>query len=187
MENMKPTAIERKPNTDEINIAINMLYSGTDSDKRTYLHYRYSGSTQEEAAKLTGVHVTRLKVWHEDDGELRELDSRISRSGPARTALRKEVLELMFSRNMRMIMELDQRVLMAALVAEEVVLEDGSVVKQEKELTRDEYTYLKAMRRSYSASELSNMEGLMSGEAGRDLSIVALVQQMNESQERPSY
>ena len=75
-------------------IAMDYLYQGTDTSKINYLGYRYCGLTQEEAARFTGIHITRVPVWHEDDSGLRELESRISRSGFLRTTLRWEVLEL---------------------------------------------------------------------------------------------
>ena len=155
---------ERTPTHSEVSVAVDLLYEEGDSDKREYLEYRYSGFTRAEAAQLCGFSVGRVNDWADEDERFKVADRQLTLQKEERRELRREVLQHLFGRNMKMVLEHDRRILSKAT-------EDWD------NLTRDEIYYLVNIRKYYTASELTQMEKLLDG--GDAFNLVQLIHQVN--------
>lgn len=158
------------PMKSELDIAIDMLYEHVDPEKREYLSYRYCGYTKAESAKMIGRDVLEITGWYLNDKGFKDVDSYIGKNQD-RVALRREVFRHIFSRNMRKALEHDGMVLDYAME----LWKNGEQGKIPKEVA----SYITAIRKFYTASEMVTIEKLLAQDNGAEFNIVQLVQNVN--------
>jgi hypothetical protein len=136
---------------------LNILVSGIpqlDGDeishkKALYLSYRISNFTVHESCALVPCSMKQVKRWRDADENFRKLD------GEGLTELRKkmgmEFLDMQFTRNFRMVMERDFRILY-----KEATEGIGG-------LTRSEITYAEKIRQHYTPQSLALVKQLLAG------------------------
>jgi len=163
---METMPVTREPNPREVDVAIDYLHDKGTPAQREYLGYRYTGFTKEQAAKMSGITMYDVDEWASEDEHFKDIDSRLSWDRPLRVHVRREVLEHIFSRNLRIALDIDRKVLEKAR-------------DEWEELSRDELLYLMNIRKFYTAQELATIEKVLSGQSGVDFNIVALIQQVN--------
>ena len=137
---------EQLTTTEGITRAILPYY--TDGGKKaSYLSYVVAGFSVTEATKLADVHLKSVHRWREDDPAFSVLEEQ------ARTSLRRqladEILDIEFTRNMRLFLAKDFRVLYKDAI--------GQV------LTEGEDEYLKLIRKFYTPQQFAMVKQMVGG------------------------
>lgn len=118
-----------------------------DSKKAVYLSYRISNFSVRESCKLTDVSMRQVHRWRAADDDFAHID------GDGLTELRKsmanEYLDMQFTRNFRMVMEKDFRVLYKDATGDELSAVDVS--------------YLHKIRQHYTPQSLAMVKQLLNG------------------------
>jgi len=133
--------------TPETSIAQSLLPYNRDDSKARYLSYRASGFTIREALKLTDNAASTLSLWRKDP-KFVELETSLPQIAQK---LRTEYTSLEFTRNFRLVMEQDYRVL-------------KKVLDQDDSLTKSDIDYLLKLRTFYTPQQLQIVEALVQGE-----------------------
>ena len=126
---------------------------GYEVKKGEYITYRYTGFPAYEACRLTGVHFRTILKWRNTDPRFRELEE--AASGPQRANIRREIVHLLFLRNMHLMLKKDYDVLTKAL---------GVVRRPDGEpyvLSKADQDYLAKARAHYTPAQLQTLETLM--------------------------
>ncbi len=83
-----------------------------DEHKRAYLSYRLCGFSRAESTKAAGITVRTVRNWLRDDQSFYEIEHRDLLE--LRKEFAKEIVGLDFSRNIKIAMDLDYRILLEA-------------------------------------------------------------------------
>ena len=95
------------------------LYQFDPPTKTKYLSYRACGFTTREAEKLAGINQRTRFRWRETDPRFVIADTSI---GSVQKEIANKYLEMEFRRNLRLVMEIDFRVLVKVVQEKEPVL-----------------------------------------------------------------
>ena len=131
-----------------------------DSKKRSYLTFRMTGFSHAESIKYAKVKGPTVYSWRKSDANF-DTFCRTS-IFELRKKFAKEVVSLEFSRNMKLAMEVDHKILTKALTHGHANLSD------------DEKEYLLRIRSLYTPQALQTLEGLFGdlGDKGWDELII---------------
>jgi hypothetical protein len=124
--------------------------------KAHYLGFRYTGFSVREAIELTGIHTKTLYRWRKDT---QFYDLECEAAGPARAEIRKEVMHLLFVRNMHLKLMKDFEVLKRANKLDK--FDDGSPMP----LDPGDRDYLNKIAGYYSPQQLETIERIHSGDS----------------------
>lgn len=132
-------------------IALSLIPFYTDGGKKaSYLSYITTGFSVMEAAKLAKVTLKTIRLWRNGDPVFAVLE------GKAHTELREELanhlLDIEYTRNFRLIMAKDFKVL----------FKDAT----DQTLTSDEKEYLQVIRKFYTPQQLMMIKQLIVGTDG---------------------
>ena len=139
----------------------------TAESKASYLSYRYTGFSIREACELANIHQTTVMRWRDkdrNDGKYFDplfVELEEACSGENRDRIRKEVVQLLFTRNFHLMLRKDYEVLRVALGLERDP-DTGEVL----ELSKAEQTYLNRARGQYTPSQVEVIEKLIAGNEG---------------------
>lgn len=134
--------------------------------KATYLGYRATGFPIRQACYLTDINQSTLGRWRKDDGVFADFES--NRLPELQASVGDDLVRLGFMRNMRLALETDFKVLYKA-------------VRDMQALTDREYSYLKGMRKQYSAQDLMAVNKVMAPEGGGHFDFSEMVLRVTES------
>jgi len=123
-------------------------YFPEDEKKSRYLSFRVAGFTFREALAMVGVHEKTVKRWRKSDPAFAAID--LTGLSELKKQLGAEYLNIEFTRNFRMVLEKDFRVLGKSL--------NGGV------LSKEEDAYLLKLRAFYTPQQLVAIQQLI-GEA----------------------
>lgn len=123
------------------------VFDWDNPSKRAYLSYKACGFSSEEARKYVGVNRTTVYRWRKEDATFYQLD--VVNLGELRTKFRKEVVQLEFTRNFKLVLEKDFRVLHKA-------------VTEPKTMTKEDTEYLHRIRPMYTPQQLIALENIVS-------------------------
>jgi len=132
-----------------------------DDKKRKYLSFRLCGFSRQESQDHAGIARKTIYNWINTDESFKDIEHR--NLVEIRSAFSKEVLTLEFTRNFRMALEKDARVLQRALESDF------------KPLTRDESEYLAKIRSLYTPKALQELEGFFKDASNSDMGFDELI------------
>jgi len=115
--------------------------------KAAFLGYIVAGFSRAEAQRLAGIHRKTLARWTLNDPTFVDF---LAKLPEVRKSLSDQLLDIEFTRNFRLIMAKDFRILYKDAVG--------------KALTLDENEYLKVIRKFYTPQHLISMRQLLSGD-----------------------
>lgn len=118
-------------------------YFPDDRGKTNYLSYRSCGFGEREAAKLSGVSQRSVQRWRAYDPRFKVLDT--EGLSELRAKVSVNYLQMEFTRNFRMLLDVDRAVITKKL--------------QAKPLTKEDIDYLGKIRPMYTPQQLSALEG----------------------------
>ena len=151
------TRDQPKPHSDTLDAARALLPNFAQNfwqeKKANYLAYRYTGFSVREATELAGIHEKTIRTWRHEDPQFGMLEE--AATGPDRAVLRREILYLLFIRNLQLVDRKDYEVLRKALALEKD--SDGEPLP----MTRDEVAYLNRARQHYTPQQLEVLEKRM--------------------------
>ena len=147
--------------------------------KLGFLAYRYTGFSFREALRLASPRNGRqlwdktVRQWRREDATFRELE--LKASGPESTKMRRIIIELLFTRNLHLVLRKDYDVLMKANGM--YMGADGHIMKPD----RDESAYLNRARAFYSFDQLNAIARLMEpGEGDKPFNFSQFILQINQ-------
>ena len=151
--------IEVRSDTVEAAKSIIPLLSGdmAGEKKAEYLAFRYTGFSIREAIEMVGIHWKTVYRWRQDS-VFRDLEQ--ASSGPSRGEIRKEVMHLLFVRNMHLKLRKDYMVLRRANKKD--LASDGTVMPLEP----GDREYLVKIAGYYTPQQLEIVERLLEKEVG---------------------
>ena len=151
--------VEIKSDTLEAAKSIIPLLAGdmAGEKKAEYLAFRYTGFSIREAIEMTGIHWKTVYRWRQD-AKFFELEN--ASSGPSRGEIRKEVMHLLFVRNMHLKLRKDYMVLRRANKKD--LASDGTVLP----LETGDRDYLNKIATYYTPQQLEIVERLLEKEVG---------------------
>lgn len=159
-----------KPSSDTLEAAKSIipLLAGdiTAEKKAEYLSFRYTGFSFREAVEMTGVHPKTVYRWRHDK-QFYALE--LQAAGEARHEIRKEVMHLLFVRNMHLKMRKDYAVLRRANKIDKDP--DG----QPLPLDPSDKEYLNKVAAYYTPQQLETVERLLSKELGNQFDFGSFV------------
>jgi len=125
--------------------------------KAEYLSYRFTGFTVREAVALSHLHEWDPRRWRQRDPVFADLEQQAT--GPRRGEIRREVLQNLFLRNYRRVLEKDAQVIEHSL-------------SEPDTMSKGDFDYLVRMRAHYTPQQLQILEGLLKPNAfnGQDIS-----------------
>ncbi|KKN74204.1 hypothetical protein LCGC14_0392900 [marine sediment metagenome] len=130
-------------------IAQSLLPYYTEGGKKaSYLSYIMAGFSIMESIKLAGIHVKTRTRWKEDDPMFVELEGKASTE--LRRQLADQLIDIEFTRNFRLVMAKDFKVLFKDAAGEEA-------------LTETEQAYLMQIRKFYTPQQFLMLRQLISG------------------------
>ena len=141
----------------EISAATSLIPYRKDDLRAKYLGWMSSGFSDEEALFVLGLNIGWLELMRKDD-KFCELEERIPEF---RKELSREYADLDFSRNFRMVLEIDHRILRKSLDME-VDNDTGEPI----EMTAFEQQYLLKLRSAYTPQQLQLLEAVARGSDG---------------------
>ena len=153
------------PESDTLNAAMSLIpfFNGdTWSHKKAeYLAFRFTGFPSEEARRLTETDARTVNRWRADDPRFREMEK--ASTGVDRKAMRREILQTLFIRNLTLTLQYDFRLLrrILGLDVEEITLANGEKGEKAKTLTAVEMAYLMRARSNYTPQALQALETTM--------------------------
>lgn len=145
-----------------------------DDARARYLGLRSSGFTIRETLRLMKYSHSALSVWR-DDKDFVALEERIPEF---RKQLSNEYVGIEFTRNYRLVLEKDYRVLQQSLYPEK----DGEGVAVP--MSDQDHEYLKKMRSHYTPQSLQILEALMNEESKNGFDFTSFVMEASRIQER---
>lgn len=119
--------------------------------KRNYLGYRLCGFSREEACRYVGMRVVLVTRWMEKDEAFAELENRAVRE--LRTELGHEIMALEFTRNMKLCLEKDRRVL-------------DKAIDRPDTMSPSDMAYLHRIRPLYTAQTMQAVKGFFEADVG---------------------
>lgn len=136
---------EEKSTTTE-NMAQSLVPFYTDGGKKSkYLSYIVASFSVTEAAKLAKVHLKTVQRWRKDDLQFQEIENRGLTD--LRKQLSKELIDIEFTRNFRMVLQKDFDVLFKTVTG--VMLTDR------------EHQYLLQIRKHYTPQQLAMIKQIL--------------------------
>jgi len=145
--------------TETEKIAHSVIPYSRDDARARYLSLRASGFTIREALRLIGYAHSTLSKWRLDP-EFVDVEKRLPEY---RKELAAEYVGLEFTRNYRLVLEKDYRVLQRSLTK----TKDEFGREVPIELSEQEHAYLMKMRSHYTPQQLQILEALLRGEQGQ--------------------
>lgn len=125
----------------------------TDGGKKSkYLSYIVSNFSVTEAAKLANVHLKTVREWRKADPRFEEIENRGLTD--LRKQLSKELIDIEFTRNFRMVLQKDFNVLFKTVTG--VTLSDR------------EHQYLLQIRKHYTPQQLAMIKQILGEVTGAD-------------------
>ena len=125
-----------------------MFEGDTSAEKKNeYLSYRFTGFTVRESLELCHLHQRTVMRWRQHDMVFEEFDRRASMS-ESRKRVRQEIINNLFTRNYRLVLQKDYDVFSKAIIKPD-------------EMTRQEETYLQRARAHYNPQQLQAIEQLL--------------------------
>ena len=122
-----------------------------DGDKKAaFLGYLVAGFSKAEAQKLAGIHRKTLTRWTQGDPAFVDF---LAKLPTVRQGLSDQLLDIEFTRNFRLVLSKDFRILYKDAVG--------------KQLTEQEAAYLLAIRKFYTPQHMVTLRQLLTGE-GKD-------------------
>ena len=115
--------------------------------KAAYLGYLVAGFSKHESVKLAGIHKKTLSRWQDGDPDFIEF---VNRLPEIRQTLNDQLLDLEFTRNFKLVLNKDFRVLYKDATG--------------KPLSDQEQAYLQAIRKFYTPQHLVQLRQLLSGQ-----------------------
>ena len=154
-----PPKVDKSNTLEAAKSIIPLLAGDRISEKKAeYLAYRYTGFSFSEAVEMTGIHWKTVYRWRFDQTFL-SLEEQAS--GPARGEIRKEVMHLLWVRNMHLKLRQDFSVLRRAAKLE--LAPDGSPLPLEP----GDREYLSKLAALYTPQQLEIIERILDGEQQR--------------------
>ena len=129
-----------------------------DTNKRTYLSYRVCGFTRTDSCIKAGIKYDNVTRWCKKDEAFAEIEKKNMQE--LRQSYAKEFLKLEFTHNMRLALEKDRLLLERSVKSE--------TDKRLKQLSKEEWQYLRTIRPLYTAKELNNLENIFSDFSTQD-------------------
>lgn len=123
-----------------------------DAKKRAYLSYRLCGFSRDEARDHTGTDVKTIYNWRMRDEEFAKIEQ--TNLLTLQRSFSDQVINLDFTRNFKLALELDAKVLTKANEA----TRDATVT-----LTKDERTYLNKIRPLYTPAAFQALQDMFAG------------------------
>jgi hypothetical protein len=123
-------------------------YYSNDTTKNRYLSFRAAGFTVNESIALAVTSYRSVMRWRADDPEFKRLDT--EDIGHLRDSVGANYLRMEFTRNFRLVLEKDRRILDKAM--------SGTP------LPKEDQQYLRAIRSQYTPAALASLETVISGE-----------------------
>jgi len=158
---VEPTLLLPKGEPKEVTAAMSLIPYRRDDLRAKYLGWMSSGFSDEEALYVLGLNWGWLELMRKDE-KFCELEEHIPEF---RKELSREYTGLDFTRNFRMVLEIDHRVVRKSLGMEQVEDPDtGEMVTAE--LTPFEQQYLLKLRTAYSPQQLQLLEAIATGNDG---------------------
>lgn len=145
-------------------------FNWDDDNKRIYLSWCVCGFTKLDARKRTGITAPTVNNWLKSDPAFAELHGKNMQE--LRQLYAKEFLKLEFYHNLKLALEKDRTILEKSLET------DG----RKKQLSKEEWQYLRTIRPLYSAKEMANLEGLLSDLGNQDWNEMLIVIKKNGNQ-----
>jgi hypothetical protein len=136
-----------------------------EAKKGEYLSCRFVGFSVKEALALSDSSMRTLNRWRQGDQIFLDAEQQVS--GPNRGQLRKEIHQILFSRNMFLVWRHDYEILAKANHIWEGELKithpDGTVTSEIGivPMTKDDREYLVKLRGQYNPSQLESIEKLL--------------------------
>lgn len=117
-------------------------YFPDDRGKTLYLSYRSCGFAEREACRLATVSQRSVQRWRHDDPEFRRLDTEGLTELRARVG--SQYLTMEFTRNFRMLLDVDQKIIKKRLFGES--------------MSKEDHDYLARIRPLYTPQQLQSLE-----------------------------
>lgn len=152
-----PTVRLQEVPANPVDTAATVIPYAYDDSKRKYLAYRSCGFSPRESIRMCGLTPGCLSNWRREDQVFVDLETRVPEF---REKLSSEYVGIEFTRNVRLVMQLDFNILTKALK----VKQDGSGDKlpdSEAAMSKFEQDYLLRMRQYYTPQQLQIMQSLM--------------------------
>jgi len=128
------------------------LLAGSES-KSKYLSYRATGFGVNEAAQLADIEVTTVQQWRKTDSVFKSIEQ--SRLQELQREVANDVLHLGFMRNMRLMLEYDQKII-------------WKMFNDPDEMEPHERTYFHSIRKHYTPSDLLSLSKAVEPERHND-------------------
>lgn len=162
-------AAEETNNTPTESLVQSLVPYYIDGDKKAaFLGYLVAGFSKHDAARLTGIHFKTYHRWVDSDPAFVEFMAKIP---DVRHKLSDELLDLEFTRNFKLVLGRDFKVLHKDATGQE--------------LTEAEQQYLLAIRKFYTPQHLVMLRQLLSGqdESGKAFDFTQTVLEIRLSKE----
>jgi len=155
-------------NHESEHIAESMVpYFPDDEKKSRYLSFRVAGFTVREATSMVGIHDRTVKRWREADPAFAAID--LTGLSTLKKQLGSEYLNIEFTRNFRMVLEKDFRVLAKSL--------NGNA------LTKEEDAYLLKLRGFYTPQQLAVIQQLIGESSAEGFDFTKMVLEIRREKE----
>jgi hypothetical protein len=119
-----------------------------DTNKAKYLSWRLSGFSVLESCHLGGFHIKTIHRWRDADQMFKKID--VEDMGDLRSKLSSQFLDREFTRNFRLVLEKDFKVLMQALYAPDA-------------MSKLDADYMLKLRSHYTPQSLAMIKQLVGG------------------------
>ena len=132
-------------------LAQSMLPLYLEGDKKAqYLGYLIAGFSKHEAVRLAGIHKKTLTRWTQGDPTFIDMLSRLQE---LRDKLANQLLDIEFTRNFRLVLAKDFKVLYKDAIG--------------KELTDQEASYIQTIRKFYTPQQFAMLRQIVAGGDGK--------------------
>ena len=129
------------------------LFDWNNENKRKYLSYRLCGFNREEAAKYAEVNIKTVNNWKNKDQAFADIETRNLLE--LRREVAKEVVALDYTRNFKLALAMDEKLLRKA-------------TDQASLMTKDDQALLKVIRPLYSPQGLAVIEAFFEEDKGAE-------------------
>lgn len=182
---MSETAIEMGSEVQQTVESLMPFLGGdaTSEKKAEYLSYRFTGFSIREACALTDIHERTVKRWRGQDSKEgpKHYDPVFTKlehdcTGENRHKVRREVISLLFTRNLHLAMRRDYELFKKALGFETIEMSTGEVVTIQP--TKEEHAYINRARGQYTPAQIEAVERMIDPETGSKFNFAEFVVQM---------
>ena len=141
----------------ETSIASAVIPWPYDDSKGMYLGFRASGFSVREALRAVGVGKSSLSNWRAEDAEFVRIENDLPN---IRKQLAKDYIELEFTRNFRLVLEKDFRVVQKSL-GNIMVKNPETGELEADDMTKYDQEYLLKMRGQYTVDQIKALEAVI--------------------------